>query len=126
MPLPIPNSPWTDISMHFVLGLPRSKGGKDFVFVVVDKFSKIAHFIPCHKSDYANHVTNLFFKEMVRLHEIPRSIVSDKDVMCVSHFRKVLWDKLGTKLLFSTTCHPQTNGQIEVVIELYFNFLDAL
>jgi len=114
-PLHVPEYAWTNISMDFLMGLPKTKNGKDYVFVVVDRFSKMTHFIPCKKVDDVCPVADLFFKEIVRLHGLPRSIVSDRDTKFLSHFWRTMWGKIGSKLLFSTTCHPQTKGQIEVV-----------
>ncbi|RDX78673.1 hypothetical protein CR513_41014, partial [Mucuna pruriens] len=105
-PLPIPITPWVDISMNFVLRFPRSKRGRYSIFVVLKK----GHFIPCHKSDNASHMTNLFFKKVVRIDGFPRILVSDRDFKFLGHFLR-----LGTKLLYSTTSHPQMDGQTEVV-----------
>lgn len=95
---------------RFCIGITRSKKGWDNIFIIVDRFSKMAHFITYHKTDDATYIVDLFFCEVVRLHGVLKTIVSDKYVKFFSHFLRVLWEKSRTKLLYFTTYYSQTDG----------------
>ena len=111
MHLPIPSTPWADISMDFVLGLPRTERGRDSIFLVVDRFSKMIHFIPCHNSDDAVHIADLFFQEIFCLHGMPSTIVSDRDAKFLSHFWRTLWNNWGPSCCFLQYVIPKLMGK---------------
>jgi hypothetical protein len=125
LPLPVPQGVWSDIAMDFVEALPRVRG-KSVILTVVDRFSKYAHFIPLAHPYSAETVAQSFFAEIVRLHGIPQSIVSDRDSVFTSNF----WDELmrlsGTKLQMTTAFHPQSDGQSESANKVIIMYLRCL
>jgi hypothetical protein len=123
--LSIPEWKWEHISMDFVSGLPRSPKGHDAIWVIVDRLTKSAHFIPIRMNYSLDQLAQLYIEEIVRLHGIPVSIVSDRDPRFTSRFWKSLHKALGTNLNFSTAFYPQTDGQSERTIQILEDMLRA-
>lgn len=114
-PLPIPEQKWEQVTIDFITKLPKTqKKGNTVLVVMTDKLTKMIHIAACKEEVSAAEVAEIFFREVVRLHGIPQSIVSDRDTRFTSNFWKALWTLLGTKLKMSTAYHPQTDGQTEV------------
>ena len=98
-PLSVPLKPSDDVSTNFIVALLRAQRQKDVIMVVVDRSFKMAYFIPCHKTNDASYITELYFKKIIRLHGVPMSILSDKDSKIQSHFWRSLYKLLGLSLI---------------------------
>jgi hypothetical protein len=104
--------------MDFITGLPKSAKQNVAIMVVVDKLSKSAHFVPVKSTCKAIDIVNIFMKDIFRLHGMPKDIISDRETKFTSSFWKSLMVGFETKLLFSTSYHRQTDGQIERVNQI--------
>ena len=116
-PLPIPEWKWEHITMDFVFKLPPTARRHDGIWVVVDRLTKSAHFIPIREKFSPQKLAELFMNHIVGLHGVPVSIISDRDPRFTSRFWKGLMKELGVKLNLSTAFHPQTDGQSERIIQ---------
>jgi hypothetical protein len=124
-PLPVPEWKWEEIGMDFVTGLPRKQKGNDSIWVIIDRLTKVAHFIPVKTTFGGATLARIYLKEIVRLHGIPRKIVSDRGTQFTSKFWMSLQQALGTKLDFSTAYHPQSDGHTERVNKVLEDLLRA-
>nr|GEY37702.1 putative reverse transcriptase domain-containing protein [Tanacetum cinerariifolium] len=106
----IPQWKWENIIMDFVTKLPKTTSGQDTIWVIVDRLTKSAHFLPMKENDSMEKLTRQYLKEVVSRHGVPVSIISDRDGMFTSQFWQSLQEALGTQLDISTTYHPQTDG----------------
>ena len=109
-------------STDFVLGLPHTQHRHNSIFVVVDCFCKMTYFIPCNHTTNVVNVAQLFFHEIYRLHNIPTSIIFNRDIRFLSQFWRSLWHSVNTSLNFSSPYHPKTNNQTEMVNHSLGNF----
>ncbi|WVZ58856.1 hypothetical protein U9M48_009082, partial [Paspalum notatum var. saurae] len=124
-PLNIPAWKWEDIHMDFVVGLPRTQKGYDSIWVIIDRFTKSAHFLPVKTVYRANTYAELYIAKIVSLHGVPRTITSDRGSVFVSRFWEQLQKSLGTKLIHSSAYHPRTSGQVERVNRILEDMLRA-
>ena len=115
--LPLPTQPWELVGMDFMGPLPESSGS-DFIMVVICRLTLMVHVLPCHSTVTAMQVSDLYYREIVRLHGLPESIVSDRDPRFTSKFWQELHHITGSRLLMSTAFHPETDGASERVIRL--------
>ncbi|GKD02463.1 putative reverse transcriptase domain-containing protein [Tanacetum coccineum] len=116
---------WERITMDFDTKLPKTSNGHDTIWVIIDRLTKSAHFIPTRATDSMETFTRLYIKEIVSRHGVPISIISDHDSHFTSRFWQSLQNALGTQLDISTTYHPETDGQSERTIQTLKDMLRA-
>ncbi|GJT38034.1 putative reverse transcriptase domain-containing protein [Tanacetum coccineum] len=121
----IPEWKWEKVTMDFVSGLPRTPSGYDSIWVIVDRLTKSAHFLPMKKTDSIEKLAQLYLKEIVCRHGVPVSVISDRDSLFTSRFWVSLQKALGTQLDLSTAYHPEMDGQSERTIQTLEDMLRA-
>jgi hypothetical protein len=120
--LPIPEQPWEEIAYDFIVKLPESSG-YDSILVVVDRFSRQAHFIPCLEATNAEELAQIFIREVWKHHGLPKKTISDRGTTFNSHFLRALYKQLGVQPQFSTAYHPETDGLAEQTNQWLEGFL---
>ncbi|WVZ49195.1 hypothetical protein U9M48_000572 [Paspalum notatum var. saurae] len=121
----LPAWKWEDIHMDFIVGLPRTQKGYDSIWVIIDRFTKSAHFIPVKTTYRAKQYAELYISRIVSLHGVPLTITSDRGSLFLSRFWEQLQTALGTNLIHSSAYHPQTSGQVERVNQILEDMLRA-
>ncbi|KAK1424185.1 hypothetical protein QVD17_19506 [Tagetes erecta] len=121
----IPQWKWERIAMDFITKLPRTSSGNNAIWVIVDRLTKSAHFLPIRESYKVGKLSKIYLKEVVSRHGVPVSIISDRDSRFTSRFWRALHRALGTRLDMSTAYHPQTDGQSERTIQTLEDLLRA-
>jgi hypothetical protein len=124
-PLSIPMWKWDDISMDFIVGLPLTARKKDSIWVIIDRLTKTAHFIAVHTTYSVQQYAELYMDHIVLFHGIPKTIISDRGTQFVARFWEQLHECLGTKLIRSSSYHPQTDGQTERINQILEDMLRA-
>jgi hypothetical protein len=124
-PLQVPEWKWESIGIDFITGFPRSSRGNDSIWVIVDRLTKVVHFIPVKTTYTSGQLADLYLSRFVSLHGVPKTIVSDRGTQFTSGFWRSLHQALGTKLAFSTAYHPQTDGQTKRVNQILEDMLRA-
>jgi transposase InsO family protein len=121
----IPEWKWKEVGMDFIVGLPHTQKGYDSIWVIVDRLTKVAHFIPV-KTNYTRvQLATLYMEKIVYLHGVPKKIVSDRGTQFTSHFCQTIHESLGMKLNFSMAYHPQIDGQTKRINQILEDMLRA-
>jgi hypothetical protein len=121
-PLPIPKKPWSSISMDFITDLPSSKAF-DSIFVVVDRLTKMAHFMPCNKTITCEEIARLFMDNIYKYRSLLDDIISDRGSQFTSKFWQSLFKILKVKIKLSSAYHPQIDGQTERINQVLEQYL---
>jgi hypothetical protein len=136
-PLPIPSWKWEDISMDFIVGLPNTSQRHDSIWVIFDLLTKTTHFLfdlltktthflPVHTTYNAKKYAEIYLDQIVHLHGVPKTIISDRGAQFIAHFWEQLQHSLGTKLIRSSAYHLQTDGQMERINPILEDMLRTL